>query len=161
MNVQPKCPVFGDCGGCFYQDKDYSLQIELKKKDIRETFGRVGIEVPADIKVFFNNEYYYRNRMDFVFSKNGPGFRKRGKFNRVVNFDKCHISNIGINHGLSKTIEWFNKHKEQLDIFDLDKNTGTLRYATIRSSFRSSVSRRPTRIVRRCSSKSAGRNASR
>jgi len=135
MVIQPKCPVFGKCGGCAYQDTEYSLQLEIKKKEAAEIFRGLGLKMPPGLKIFFKQPYYYRNRMDFVFSEGGPGFREKGKFNSIVNFEKCHISNAGINYALSKVIEWYNERKEKISVFDVEKNKGALRYSVIRSSF--------------------------
>jgi 23S rRNA (uracil1939-C5)-methyltransferase/tRNA (uracil-5-)-methyltransferase len=40
--VAPKCPVFGECGGCAYQHADYELQLELKTAQVSDLLRRVG-----------------------------------------------------------------------------------------------------------------------
>ena len=117
------------------QDRDYAVQIELKKKEMLSDFSLQKVELNPDLKVFFKHEFNYRNRMDFPFSAEGPGQRKKGHFEKLVHFEKCHIANTGVQAVFEEVQAWFDSVKEKLDIFDVVKTTGTLRYATIRSSF--------------------------
>jgi 23S rRNA (uracil1939-C5)-methyltransferase len=135
MLTTPKCTVFGECGGCLHQDKSYEFQLETKKREVMEALVREGLKAPEDIKMFFKDEYGYRNRMDFVFSAQGPGFRRRGKFDKMVAVNDCPISNTGINNGLKQVWDWFGKYRDEIDVYEPVRRTGTLRYATTRSSF--------------------------
>ncbi len=38
----PACPYFGHCGGCRYQHVGYLRQLELKERQVREAFSRIG-----------------------------------------------------------------------------------------------------------------------
>ncbi len=45
--VEPACPVFGKCGGCTMLCCNYSLQLELKERKVRDCLTRLGcIEAP-------------------------------------------------------------------------------------------------------------------
>ncbi|MFW6210773.1 MAG: hypothetical protein ACOC4H_01490, partial [bacterium] len=133
--TEPKCSVFGKCGGCFYQDKDYDAQLAIKKNAVKEEFMSKNLRVPEDVSVFFKSEFNYRNRMDFVFSGDGPGLRQRGMYSRIVEIDECMIASPGVNDLLKEVKSWFEDNKKELDVFSVVKNTGTLRYSVIRSSF--------------------------
>jgi 23S rRNA (uracil1939-C5)-methyltransferase len=135
--VQPKCPVFGKCGGCTYQDKEYSAQLVIKKQETEMAFKRAGVEIPdlENMKFFVKDEYFYRNRMDFAFNENGLGLREKGKFNKLVGFETCYISNEAINSSLADVNAWFRSNKDKLEVFDVVKRNGTLRYAVCRGSF--------------------------
>ncbi len=37
--VKAKCSYFGTCGGCAFQDLDYSVQLELKKRQVEEALS--------------------------------------------------------------------------------------------------------------------------
>ena len=37
----PKCPHFGECGGCIYQNLSYEDQLELKEKQIKRLLTEV------------------------------------------------------------------------------------------------------------------------
>jgi 23S rRNA (uracil-5-)-methyltransferase RumA len=137
MSVTPRCPVFGKCGGCSYQDKEYSAQLVIKRQETEQAFSRTGVAIPgsSDMKFFFKNEYFYRNRMDFVFTPDGLGLREKGKFSKLINFEICYISNDVINRLLAEVNAWYRANKEKLEVFDVLKRKGTLRYAVTRGSF--------------------------
>ena len=135
MERAPQCPVFGNCGGCSMQDRDYAVQIELKKKDLIADFLMQKVELSPELKVFVKQEFNYRNRMDFPFNSEGLGQRKKGHFEKLIHFKKCHIANTGVQTVFDEVQAWFELEKEKLDVFDVVRTTGTIRYATIRSSF--------------------------
>jgi len=40
--IEPKCAVFGDCGGCVLQHLDETVQIEYKQQQLLENFAKIG-----------------------------------------------------------------------------------------------------------------------
>lgn len=126
----PKCPYFGICGGCVTQHIPYELQLQNKRDQL---FRAIEYE---DIKVISDYEYKYRNRMDFHFHKGGVGFRKKGDWKSIIDIEKCEISNPKLNQLLSEVREFF----KEPDYFHLHKQTGTLKYAVIRTADISSIS---------------------
>jgi 23S rRNA (uracil1939-C5)-methyltransferase len=128
----PKCPYFalptdsngrGKCGGCATQHLEYELQLENKKKRAQQATGF------DDIKVFSGEEWFYRNRMDMVFTKNGIGFREKGSWKWKVDVKECVISNRRLNDLITEVWDNFGA----VDPFDSRNNTGTYRYAVIRT----------------------------
>lgn len=115
------------------QDIEYSAQLQIKKNEILTDFGLKKVGLDAAMKIFCKDEYFYRNRMDFPFSFDGPGQRQKGRFDRLVNFEKCYIANSGVGEAFDGVSAWFKAHKQEIDVFDVVKRVGTLRYATIRS----------------------------
>lgn len=135
MKVKPLCDVFGRCGGCKFQDIEYSAQIAIKRNDIYELLNRAGIFWSKEkLQIFFKNEYFYRSRMDFIFSENGCGLRERGKFYKIVNFDKCYIATDKINQILREVNVWFKNNIQKEEVFDVRKKTGVLRYCVVRAA---------------------------
>lgn len=124
MMVKPLCPYFGACGGCTAQHIDYALQLENKKKQLQQ------ITKQENIHIFSEEEYYYRNRMDFIFQNNGLGLRKKGHWDKIVPIEQCVIAEEKVNF-LMKEIQ---TNLKKFDAFDLRKHTGTFRYAVIRST---------------------------
>ena len=119
----PLCPYFGQCGGCSFQDIDYSEQLELKKKRIIKALKI------DDLQVFFGQEYYYRQRMDMVFHPEGLGFRQRGSWSKIIKVERCLISNEKLNQLLTEVSNFFTG----VDTFEARENKGTFRYAVIRT----------------------------
>jgi len=104
--VEPPCPYFGVCGGCQLQHLDYTKQVEIKRKQIKDILERVGGLKDVDVLPVVSAEtlYGYRNKMEFTFSDrrwvvNGEepgkrndfalGFHVRGNFEKVLDIDGC------------------------------------------------------------------------
>ena len=121
--AEPLCIYFGDCGGCTNQNMDYSLQLENKR---RQLLNAIKYE---DISVHHGREYFYRTRVDMVFHPSGLGFRKKGDWRRLVDIEKCVISNERINTLLAEVRAAF----AGADTFDVRRKCGTFRYAVIRA----------------------------
>lgn len=69
MNIQPLCPVFGECGGCAYQDISYEKELERKDtlvKDLLQKDPRITTGLFEPI-VASPKPYHYRNRLDLKF----------------------------------------------------------------------------------------------
>ena len=120
---EPKCKYFGKCGGCATQHLEYELQLENKKKRLAQAIQF------DDIQVFSGEEFFYRNRMDMIFTKKGIGFREKGSWKRMVDIKECVISNKRLNELITEVREFFGG----IDPFDPKKHTGTYRYAVIRT----------------------------
>jgi len=139
--VTPLCPYFGECGGCTAQHISYTTQVENKKNVVVNALKKNNIEYDKEIQLFTGNEYNYRNRMDFIFSFQGPALRKKDKFNKFVPIKRCEISNEKINSLLKEVSDWFEAEKNymkdgatsSLDTFDINKFTGCLKYVVIRA----------------------------
>jgi tRNA/tmRNA/rRNA uracil-C5-methylase (TrmA/RlmC/RlmD family) len=96
--VQPRCPYFGECGGCQYQHISYPEQLRIKEKQIRDLFQRVGrFETVIEPIAGSPREYGYRNRIMIRSQWNKPEQRLNIGFVRydnrlVVDIDHCPIS---------------------------------------------------------------------
>jgi len=119
------CPYFGKCGGCSSQHIEYATQLENKRSVVARNTG-VNSE---SIKVFYDAPFHYRNRMDFIFHPRGLGLREKGNWKSVVDVDACVISNDKLNQLLKEVREYF----KGVDAFDVQRKTGTYRYAVIRT----------------------------
>lgn len=122
----PLCQYFNKCGGCTLQHIDYTLQLEQKRKKLAQF---VGVD-SEKVLVFSDKEYYYRNRIDFLFTRYGFGMRERGSSVKVLDIEKCVISDEKINEMLMELRLFFTNN----DCFHLDTKKGTLKSAIVRSS---------------------------
>ncbi len=121
--ANPLCKHFGRCGGCSLQHLEYEKQQDEKKSALAATLGI------STIKTFYAEPYYYRNRMDFVFHKDGLGLREKGKWYSIVDIKECVIANKALNKLAREVREFFS----QPDYFNLRTHEGTFRYAVIRT----------------------------
>src|SRR3954465_1436287 len=63
--VAPPCPYFGRCGGCAYQHIEYSHQLTIKARQVRDALKRIGkfSDLSLNPIVAAPNQYEYRNRV--------------------------------------------------------------------------------------------------
>jgi 23S rRNA (uracil1939-C5)-methyltransferase len=78
--VEPRCPLFGRCGGCSWQHLRYAAQLEAKGRILRDALTRIGklASVPEQIEVRGSLlAYRYRSRARVLVEEGGVGFRRR------------------------------------------------------------------------------------
>lgn len=95
---QPLCPIFGQCGGCQFQDIPYQVELAKKEEVIRHYLTEKS-QVPLQ-NIFpivpSPKKYHYRCRLDLKLLKlkSGEvlvGFSPKGK-NRIIPSDSCAIA---------------------------------------------------------------------
>ncbi len=82
--VEPRCSVFGECGGCVLQHLDAKVQIDYKQQQLLENFKKIGNVQPESwLEPMTGDNWGYRRRArlgaKFVPKKGGMivGFRER------------------------------------------------------------------------------------
>ncbi len=77
--VEPRCPVFGECGGCTWQHLSYSTQVAAKLQFLRDALVRIGRarELPEIEFVASPKPWAYRARARLGCAGHRVGFRKR------------------------------------------------------------------------------------
>ncbi len=115
--ITPRCTHFGLCGGCSWQQLEYSEQLRWKAQHVRDSFERLHkISVGQyDAAIGALQQYEYRNKMEFSFGasrwlseeeiqndgeieqKNyALGLHIPGRFDKVLPIDQCHLQpNLG------------------------------------------------------------------
>ena len=63
VSATPRCPHFGNCGGCQYQDLLYAEQLRLKRLRLEELLHAAGIATPAHPTLHSAEPWEYRNRV--------------------------------------------------------------------------------------------------
>ena len=100
--VDPRCKVFGVCGGCDWQNVSYEQQLLQKKKIVQDALVRIGkLNLEVQNLIPSPNQWNYRNRIQVHRSKDGFGFQKRGT-HEVVTVQSCPIAKEEINFQLAK-----------------------------------------------------------
>ena len=100
--AEPRCPLYGKCGGCSLQHLESSAQAACSALVERENFRRIArVELPEDFKIHTGPAWGYRNRARVVIAraKSGKvsyGFRMQ-KSNGIIPFDKCPVLTPALN----------------------------------------------------------------
>lgn len=83
------CPFFGRCGGCLWQDLAYERQCELKLHLANKALSE-SCKLKAEDFIPATSQYRHRNRMDFVFGRDGElGLKAAERWDQFVNLDSC------------------------------------------------------------------------
>ena len=150
--VEPFCKHFGVCGGCKWQFISYEDQLANKQRTVNDALTRIAkVELPEIQQILPSKETtFYRNKLEFTFSnkewltqeqvesgesfndRNALGFHVPGRFDKVLNIDKCWLQAEPSN----SIRDWVRAYATTNDLafFDLREQAGFLRNLTIRTS---------------------------
>lgn len=141
LEVESKCPHFGECGGCTYQSLPYEAQLKIKENQVRglmeEAIGDACEYEWLGIKGS-PKQYEYRNKMEFSFGdafKGGPlalGQHKRGSFYDILTVTDCQIVDEDFRAILKATVEFFGERG--LTFFHRLTHEGYLRHLLVRKA---------------------------
>jgi tRNA/tmRNA/rRNA uracil-C5-methylase (TrmA/RlmC/RlmD family) len=92
--TEPKCPYFGGCGGCNFQQLKYEAQLEAKVAIVRDCLTRIGkINYEKDIPIIASpRDYEYRSRAQWHLDtrKKKFGYFQR-KSHEIIDVEVCPI----------------------------------------------------------------------
>ncbi len=115
LRTEPKCRYSGTCGGCRWQNVRYEAQLAFKRQHVIDALERIGgiRGVSVNDTLGSDNEYYYRNKMEFSFgepwltreelsneggerARGGPGhfalgLHIPGRYDRVLDLEECWL----------------------------------------------------------------------
>jgi 23S rRNA (uracil1939-C5)-methyltransferase len=109
--IDPICEHFGVCGGCKWQNMQYSQQLYYKQNEVFNHLQRIGkIELPEFEPILGSEkQFFYRNKMEFSFSnsrwltekeidstedlgnRNALGFHIPKMWDKILDINKCHL----------------------------------------------------------------------
>ncbi|HKB93743.1 MAG TPA: 23S rRNA (uracil(1939)-C(5))-methyltransferase RlmD [Gaiellaceae bacterium] len=135
--VEAPCAHYPACGGCRFQDLSYETQLEQKHAQVRDALQRLaGIPEPPlqDIVPCQPEIFHYRNKLEYSFTRTpeGPalGFHKAGRWDEVLEIDKCWLT-TDLGNGLRSAVrDW--AREEGLEAYSQADNTGYLRHLVVR-----------------------------
>ncbi len=105
--IEPRCPLFGECGGCQYQNFSYPEQLAWKQRQVSELLEHLGgidaASCPVDAVIPSPDQWGYRTKITPHFQ--GPrdgrigdiGFLKAGRRFDLVDVQQCPIASPAIN----------------------------------------------------------------
>ena len=96
--VEPKCPHFGQCGGCSLQHLDAAAQIGMKQRVLAENFARIGkVEPEGWLPPLTDQPWGYRRKGRLsvrAVPKKGRvlvGFREESNPRYVADIGRCEV----------------------------------------------------------------------
>lgn len=148
---QPMCEHFGVCGGCKWQILPYERQLFYKQQQVADNLTRLGkFEMPEIMPILGSKQTeFYRNKLEYSFTNrrwlteddmqaeqqenlNGAGFHVTGKFDKIVNIEKCWLQQDPSNDIRNSIRDYANAHN--ISFYDIRQHTGNLRSLIIRTS---------------------------
>lgn len=102
--VEPRCALFGRCGGCQYQHFDYAGQLAWKRRQVAELLEHMaGVTHEVQAVIGSPREYAYRSKITPHY--NPPradgefpvGFLRQGTRFDIVDVPRCEIATEAIN----------------------------------------------------------------
>ncbi len=150
--IEPRCPHFGTCGGCRWQNMDYKDQLYYKQKQVADNLERIGKVNTSEMLPIYGSEniYYYRNKLEFTFSNrpwirvediknpdfkpapNALGFHVPNLFDKILDIEHCVLQQEFSNEIRLSIKNYAIKH--QLEFYDIRNHTGFLRNIMIRNT---------------------------
>lgn len=152
LRVEPRCRYFGVCGGCRWQNLSYEAQVELKRRQVEESFRHIGGFRNLEVKPTLGSEdvYFYRNKMEFSFSHRrwltageiasgeklqrafALGLHVADRYDKVIDIHECWLQSELSNRIVNATREWALAH--EVSVYEPDRADGYLRFLVIRES---------------------------
>ncbi len=94
--VSPRCPHYGECGGCHYQHLSYPAQLAAKTTILKDQLERIGglasPEVAGIAPSIF--EVAYRNHVQFHLAPDGSLGYHKARTNDVLAIRECHLPEL-------------------------------------------------------------------
>ena len=149
--IEPFCTHFGTCGGCKWQHLPYKMQLDFKQKQIVDNFQRLGkFDFPTPQPIMGSiEEKLYRNKLEYTFSdsrwltseeiagdeeldRNGLGFHIPGRFDKILDIEKCYLQDEPTN----EIRNWVRDYaiKNNIPFYNLRDHKGYLRNLIIRTT---------------------------
>jgi len=138
--VEPRCSHAPICGGCRFQDLEYSEQIRHKERQVEECLAHLGrVRVAARPAIAAAGQYHYRNKMEYSFGRDAEGrltlgLHRRGFFDRPFDLDRCHIA-TPISSEIAAHVREAAR-REKLPPYDTRRHEGLLRFLMVREGVR-------------------------
>jgi tRNA/tmRNA/rRNA uracil-C5-methylase (TrmA/RlmC/RlmD family) len=106
--VEPRCALFGRCGGCQYQNLDYAEQLEWKRRQVAELVEHMaGLTLAVSPVIGSPRPFGYRSKITPHFNspRDGEelaiGFLRQGNRFDIVDVPRCEIATDAINARLA------------------------------------------------------------
>lgn len=135
--IAAACEHFGVCGGCKWQNLEYSIQKKYKQDQLKEALIHVGgiPDPPVEPIIGAHKIYYYRNKMEFSFHAGDGGdtllgLHYAGRFQDVFQLKACHLQSELSN----EIVDFIRRRSAELGLppYHIVRHEGYLRFLVIR-----------------------------
>jgi tRNA/tmRNA/rRNA uracil-C5-methylase (TrmA/RlmC/RlmD family) len=110
--IAPRCPLFGRCGGCQYQNLRYEEQLTWKRRQVAELLLHMaGVALEVAPVIGSPQAFGYRSKITPHFNAPRPGrelaigFLRQGTRFEIVDVPRCDIATEPINASLAAARE--------------------------------------------------------
>lgn len=131
--IEPKCPVFGRCGGCAGMHMRYGAELEFKLGRLNDALRRIGaLELRADGILGADTLDGYRNKGIYNFAP-GPvcGFY-RSRSHDVVSTPRCFLQPEAFDRAAAALLAWMKSRG--VSAYDEQTGRGLVRHLYLRRS---------------------------
>ncbi len=146
---EPFCKHFSICGGCKWQDINYTSQVNFKQQIVEQAFKHIGQLNFPEMKIVGADEVqFFRNKLQYSFANkeavadpafrngirfhdsNALGYHIARFFDKIINIEECWLQAAPSNEIKNTIRDYAIKH--QLTYYDQRMHHGLLRNLTIR-----------------------------
>ncbi|MCL1883981.1 MAG: 23S rRNA (uracil(1939)-C(5))-methyltransferase RlmD [Defluviitaleaceae bacterium] len=137
FRIKSACSISQKCGGCQWQNCEYSAQLNFKKQIVKSALEKIGgIKDPPVFDVIgMENPFRYRNKGVFPVVPTKDGFTigmYAPRSHRIVEVEDCAIQHIAHVKVLSAVKEHMRKHK--ISAYNETAHKGLVRHIVVRTS---------------------------
>jgi 23S rRNA (uracil1939-C5)-methyltransferase len=137
LRTRPICSHFGLCGGCTWQNLKYEEQLKFKTRQVKQSLKHIGgfDDPPVQDALGSENEFYYRNKMEYAFSPHPEkklilGLHPRNRFDLVFDLEECFLQSEMANKIVDFTRSF--ARDKNIPAYNPKDQSGLLRYLMIR-----------------------------
>lgn len=139
---EPRCPVFGKCGGCTMQSVTYEKQLEYKENKVAEALKRIGgfSDVKINSVTGSQSAYRYRNKAQYPLAQTPDGVRSgfyAPHSHRVVPTADCPLQDERSNALANAVTAWANENN--IPAYNEETGRGILRRICLRCGEKEAV----------------------
>lgn len=160
LRTEPRCAVFGECGGCKWQHLPYAEQLRGKQQQAADAIRRIGhVEIVEEEPIigYEGDPYGYRNKVEFTFSNRrwlsydeleslpeecpegmlyGLGYHKPRMFDKVLDLAdlRCEIAAPIASEIRSYLRAYCLARIDRYPFYDLREHTGVMRTLMVRTT---------------------------
>ncbi|MFH1699136.1 MAG: 23S rRNA (uracil(1939)-C(5))-methyltransferase RlmD [Candidatus Zixiibacteriota bacterium] len=139
--IEAVCKHYDICGGCIWQDLEYSRQLYYKRRQVIACLKHIGGFKDINVEEIIPSPdvFFYRNKMEYSFhvlaTQGGQeqfvlGLHERGRFDHIFDIEECHLQSQLSNRIVRKLREIIGELS--IPVYDLIVHQGFMRFVIIR-----------------------------